>query len=434
MLEDEGSDSFSSSQTSISGDEDVEMENDVRSFREKWEHVFDDDQNVLCVDQDDSLFNMAMEEDFINQDDAILENSGEILTKTKKITVSNADSSYYERQKGYVFAVDASEEISALDELVRRDRKAREKRDVVNTLRKNEREMRCEEMKTRKDAQVVIARYVRIWFRGRVCASVMMQKFVRGFLARASLSRKVTCVIRLQRRWRVFLFRTYRINAALLIQNSFRAFMIAKKMQKERKQNSAATVMQKYERRRAALYRFKVHVRKVQLVQKCVKRWINKRNVAVQIIQRSFRAFMYKRYLGTYAIVIQSRFRGYRVRKAFASVLRETANLPTLSDSSSSYSDFDDDLTDDYTTYNNSKQSNDINDIGADSFYFTGLLSVDISGLDADIHALKKKQRLDDEAAKTKQKLLFASAYTKKFEKRFERKHSRISALRSRYR
>ena len=143
---------------------------------------------------------------------------------------------------------------------------------------------------------------------------------------------------------------------------------------------------------------------------------------------------MYKRYLGTYAIVIQSRFRGYRVRKAFASVLRETANLPTLSDSSSSYSDFDDDLTDDYTTYNNSKQSNDINDIGADSFYFTGLLSVDISGLDADIHALKKKQRLDDEAAKTKQKLLFASAYTKKFEKRFERKHSRISALRSRYR
>lgn len=146
MLEDEGSDSFSSSQTSISGDEDVEMENDVRSFREKWEHVFDDDQNVLCVDQDDSLFNMAMEEDFINQDDAILENSGEILTKTKKITVSNADSSYYERQKGYVFAVDASEEISALDELVRRDRKAREKRDVVNTLRKNEREMRCEEI------------------------------------------------------------------------------------------------------------------------------------------------------------------------------------------------------------------------------------------------------------------------------------------------
>ena len=239
----------------------------------------------------------------------------------------------------------SSDELSAFGAIVRKEREERVKREVLNTLRKNEREVEFAEVKTRSKAQRVIAKYSRKWFHRRVIASLEVQRYARGFLTRIQLKRTMTMIVRVQRRWKLVLLIRSRTNASVCIQNAFRTYLRRKNLEKERKENAAATLIQTHVKRFIATREYTILRRKVSVVQACAVRWICKRKRAVELIQKIFRSHAERKRLGKYAIRIQAAFRGYRVRRRFAAILdlngTETHEdlLPTLSDDS--FDDFD---------------------------------------------------------------------------------------------
>ena len=356
---------FSSSLDSGNDDDAMAGVEDLRLLREKWSMAFapfeDEDDESEVLERDDPL---ARDEQSTNR-------MREIMLEQKDTKTKSEENGAMETASGETGTCDEqrqllSDELSALGAIVRKEREERVKREVLNTLRKNEREMEFAEVKARSNAQRVIAKYSRKWFHRRVIASLEVQRYARGFLTRVQLKRTITMIVRVQRRWKLLLLIRLRTNASVCIQNAFRTYLRRKNFEKERKENAAATLIQTHVKRFIATREYTILRRKVSVVQACAVRWICKRKRAVELIQKIFRSHAERKRLGKYAIRIQAAFRGYRVRHRFAAILDSNGTethedlLPTLSDDS--FDDFDV-IEEEYTASNTASLLDD-------AFYF----------------------------------------------------------------
>ena len=163
-----------------------------------------------------------------------------------------------------------SDELSALGAIVRKEREERVKREVLNTLRKNEREMEFAEVKARSNAQRVIAKYSRKWFHRRVIASLEVQRYARGFLTRVQLKRTITMIVRVHR-WKLLLLIRLRTNAS--VHSKRISYVFTKEnFEKERKENTGGGIQAHV--KRFVPREYTILRRKVSVVQACAVRWI----------------------------------------------------------------------------------------------------------------------------------------------------------------
>ena len=418
------------------------VDEELRLFREKWSTVFaaeekeeDKEEEEEMLERDHHLVcDERTKRSFIKRTD---EEDGVKNEECGTVDATAAD-------EGTTGKCDdqqslASDELSALGAIVRKEREERVKREVMSALRKNERELEYVRAKARNDAQRVIAKHARIWFYRRTDASLTMQRHARGFLARVRLKHKTTMVVRIQRRWKFVLFVRLRTDACVIVQTAFRAHISRKKTEKEKMENAAATRIQTHVKRLIAMRRYAILERKIRTVQACAARWIRKRKRASQIIQKSFRSYVETKRLGKYATRVQAAFRGYRVRRRFAAILDSNAYgadddvLPTLSE-------YDSDTENDDFVDKNDDKENEIEMISDDAFYFARLSAplprnadnARHDELHADILALRTK-RIRDQNMQTKMnEANLRSLYETRFKKNAQNRKEfrRVRALR----
>lgn len=418
------------------------VDEELRLFREKWSTVFaaeekeeDKEEEEEMLERDHHLVcDERTKRSFIKRTD---EEDGVKNEECGTVDATAAD-------EGTTGKCDdqqslASDELSALGAIVRKEREERVKREVMSALRKNERELEYVRAKARNDAQRVIAKHARKWFYRRTDASLTMQRHARGFLARVRLKHKTTMVVRIQRRWKFVLFVRLRTDACVIVQTAFRAHISRKKLEKEKMENAAATRIQTHVKRLIAMRRYAILERKIRTVQACAARWIRKRKRASQIIQKSFRSYVETKRLGKYATRVQAAFRGYRVRRRFAAILDSNAYgadddvLPTLSE-------YDSDTENNAFVDKNDDKENEIEMISDDAFYFARLSAplprnadnARHDELHADILALRTK-RIRDQNMQTKMnEANLRSLYETRFKKNAQNRKEfrRVRALR----
>ena len=435
--------SFAYSEDESEEDSRTTVDEELRLFREKWSTVFAAEEK---------------EEDKEEEEEEMLERDHHLVcderTKRSFIKRTDEEDGVKNEECGTVDATAAdegttgkcddqqslaSDELSALGAIVRKEREERVKREVMSALRKNERELEYVRAKARNDAQRVIAKHARIWFYRRTDASLTMQRHARGFLARVRLKHKTTMVVRIQRRWKFVLFVRLRTDACVIVQTAFRAHISRKKLEKEKMENAAATRIQTHVKRLIAMRRYAILERKIRTVQACAARWIRKRKRASQIIQKSFRSYVETKRLGKYATRVQAAFRGYRVRRRFAAILDSNAYgadddvLPTLSE-------YDSDTENNAFVDKNDDKENEIEMISDDAFYFARLSAplprnadnARHDELHADILALRTK-RIRDQNMQTKMnEANLRSLYETRFKKNAQNRKEfrRVRALR----
>ena len=434
--------SFAYSEDESEEDLRTTVDEELRLFREKWSTVFaaeekeedkdkeeeemlERDHHLVCDERTKrSFIKRTDEEDGVNEECGTVD-----ATAADEGTTGKCDD-----QQSL-----ASDELSALGAIVRKEREERVKREVMSALRKNERELEYVRAKARNDAQRVIAKHARIWFYRRTDASLTMQRHARGFLARVRLKHKTTMVVRIQRRWKFVLFVRLRTDACVIVQTAFRAHISRKKLEKEKMENAAATRIQTHVKRLIAMRRYAILERKIRTVQACAARWIRKRKRASQIIQKSFRSYVETKRLGKYATRVQAAFRGYRVRRRFAAILDSNAYgadddvLPTLSE-------YDSDTENNAFVDKNDDKENEIEMISDDAFYFARLSAplprnadnARHDELHADILALRTK-RIRDQNMQTKMnEANLRSLYETRFKKNAQNRKEfrRVRALR----
>ena len=435
--------SFAYSEDESEEDLRTTVDEELRLFREKWSTVFATEEK---------------EEDKEEEEEEMLERDHHLVcderTKRSFIKRTDEEDGVKNEECGTVDATAAdegttgkcddqqslaSDELSALGAIVRKEREERVKREVMSALRKNERELEYVRAKARNDAQRVIAKHARKWFYRRTDASLTMQRHARGFLARVRLKHKTTMVVRIQRRWKFVLFVRLRTDACVIVQTAFRAHISRKKLEKEKMENAAATRIQTHVKRLIAMRRYAILERKIRTVQACAARWIRKRKRASQIIQKSFRSYVETKRLGKYATRVQAAFRGYRVRRRFAAILDSNAYgadddvLPTLSE-------YDSDTENDDFVDKNDDKENEIEMISDDAFYFARLSAplprnadnARHDELHADILALRTK-RIRDQNMQTKMnEANLRSLYETRFKKNAQNRKEfrRVRALR----
>ena len=434
--------SFAYSDDESEEDSRTTVDEELRLFREKWSTVFaaeekeeDKEEEEEMLERDHHLVSdERTKRSFIKRTD---EEDGVKNEECGTVDATAAD-------EGTTGKCDdqqslASDELSALGAIVRKEREERVKREVMSALRKNERELEYVRAKARNDAQRVIAKHARKWFYRRTDASLTMQRHARGFLARVRLKHKTTMVVRIQRRWKFVLFVRLRTDACVIVQTAFRAHISRKKTEKEKMENAAATRIQTHVKRLIAMRRYAILERKIRTVQACAARWIRKRKRASQIIQKSFRSYVETKRLGKYATRVQAAFRGYRVRRRFAAILDSNAYgadddvLPTLSE-------YDSDTENDDFVHKNDDKENEIEMISDDAFYFARLSAplprnadnARHDELHADILALRTK-RIRDQNMQTKMnEANLRSLYETRFKKNAQnqKEFRRVRALR----
>ena len=434
--------SFAYSEDESEEDLRTTVDEKLRLFREKWSTVFaaeekeeDKEEEEEMLERDHHLVcDERTKRSFIKRTD---EEDGVKNEECGTVDATVAD-------EGTTGKCDdqqslASDELSALGAIVRKEREERVKREVMSALRKNERELEYVRAKARNDAQRVIAKHARKWFYRRTDASLTMQRHARGFLARVRLKHKTTMVVRIQRRWKFVLFVRLRTDACVIVQTAFRAHISRKKLEKEKMENAAATRIQTHVKRLIAMRRYAILERKIRTVQACAARWIRKRKRASQIIQKSFRSYVETKRLGKYATRVQAAFRGYRVRRRFAAILDSNAYgadddvLPTLSE-------YDSDTENDDFVDKNDDKENEIEMISDDAFYFARLSAplprnadnARHDELHADILALRTK-RIRDQNMQTKMnEANLRSLYETRFKKNAQNRKEfrRVRALR----
>ena len=433
--------SFAYSEDESEEDLRTKVDEELRLFREKWSTVFaaeekeeDKEEEEEMLERDHHLVcDERTKRSFIkrtDEEDGVNEECGTVdATAADEGTTGKCDD-----QQSL-----ASDELSALGAIVRKEREERVKREVMSALRKNERELEYVRAKARNDAQRVIAKYSRKWFYRRTDASLTMQRHARGFLARVRLKHKTTMVVRIQRRWKFVLFVRLRTDACVIVQTAFRAHINRRKLEKEKMENAAATRIQTHVKRLIAMRRYAILERKIRTVQACAARWIRKRERASQIIQKSFRSYVETKRLGKYATRVQAAFRGYRVRRRFAAILDSNAYgadddvLPTLSE-------YDSDTENNAFVDKNDDKENEIEMISDDAFYFARLSAplprnadnARHDELHADILALRTK-RIRDQNMQTKMnEANLRSLYETRFKKNAQNRKEfrRVRALR----
>jgi hypothetical protein len=433
--------SFAYSEDESEEDLRTTVDEELRLFREKWSTVFaaeekeeDKEEEEEMLERDHHLVcDERTKRSFIkrtDEEDGVNEECGTVdATAADEGTTGKCDD-----QQSL-----ASDELSALGAIVRKEREERVKREVMSALRKNERELEYVRAKARNDAQRVIAKHAQKWFYRRTDASLTMQRHARGFLARVRLKHKTTMVVRIQRRWKFVLFVRLRTDACVIVQTAFRAHISSKKLEKEKMENAAATRIQTHVKRLIAMRRYAILERKIRTVQACAARWIRKRKRASQIIQKSFRSYVETKRLGKYATRVQAAFRGYRVRRRFAAILDSNAYgadddvLPTLSE-------YDSDTENNAFVDKNDDKENEIEMISDDAFYFARLSAplprnadnARHDELHADILALRTK-RIRDQNMQTKMnEANLRSLYETRFKKNAQNRKEfrRVRALR----
>lgn len=434
--------SFAYSEDESEEDLRTTVDGELRLFREKWSTVFaaeekeeDKEEEEEMLERDHHLVcDERTKRSFIKRTD---EEDGVKNEECGTVDATAAD-------EGTTGKCDdqqslASDELSALGAIVRKEREERVKREVMSALRKNERELEYVRAKARNDAQRVIAKHAQKWFYRRTDASLTMQRHARGFLARVRLKHKTTMVVRIQRRWKFVLFVRLRTDACVIVQTAFRAHISRKKLEKEKMENAAATRIQTHVKRLIAMRRYAILERKIRTVQACAARWIRKRKRASQIIQKSFRSYVETKRLGKYATRVQAAFRGYRVRRRFAAILDSNAYgadddvLPTLSE-------YDSDTENNAFVDKNDDKENEIEMISDDAFYFARLSAplprnadnARHDELHADILALRTK-RIRDQNMQTKMnEANLRSLYETRFKKNAQNRKEfrRVRALR----
>ena len=402
--------SFAYSEDESEEDLRTTVDEELRLFREKWSTVFAAEEKETEEDKEEMLerdHHLVCDErtkrSFIKRTDEEVGVKNEECGTVDATVADEGTTGKCDDQQSL-----ASDELSALGAIVRKEREERVKREVMSALRKNERELEYVRAKARNDAQRVIAKHARIWFYRRTDASLTMQRHARGFLARVRLKHKTTMVVRIQRRWKFVLFVRLRTDACVIVQTAFRAHINRRKLEKEKMENAAATRIQTHVKRFIAMRRYAILERKIRTVQACAARWIRKRKIASQIIQKSFRSYVETKRLGKYATRVQAAFRGYRVRRRFAAILDSNAYgadddvLPTLSE-------YDSDTENDDFVHKNDDKENEIEMISDDAFYFARLSAplprnadnARHDELHADILALRTK-RIRDQNMQTK--------------------------------
>ena len=417
------------------------VDEELRLFREKWSTVFaaeeketeedkeemlERDHHLVCDERTKRSFEKRTdEEDGVKNEECVTVDDA---TADEGTTAGKCDD-----QQSL-----ASDELSALGAIVRKEREERVKREVMSTLRKNERELKYVRAKARNNAQRVIAKHSRKWFYRRTDASLTMQRHSRGFLARVRL--KTTMVVRIQRRWKFLLFVRLRTDACVIVQTAFRAHISRRKLEKEKMENAAATRIQTHVKRFIAMRRYAILERKIRTVQACAARWIRKRKRASQIIQKSFRSYVETKRLGKCATRVQAAFRGYRVRRRFAAILDSNAYgvdddvLPTLSE-------YDSDTENDDFVDKNDDKENEIEMISDDAFYFARLSAplprnadnARHDELHADILAMRTKHIRDQNMQTKMNEANLRSLYETRFKKNAQNRKEfrRVRALRS---
>ena len=419
------------------------VDEELRLFREKWSTVFaaeeketeedkeemlERDHHLVCDERTKRSFEKRTdEEDGVKNEECVTVDDA---TADEGTTAGNCDD-----QQSL-----ASDELSALGAIVRKEREERVKREVMSALRKNERELEYTRAKARNDAQRVIAKHSRKWFYRRTDASLTMQRHARGFLARVRLKHKTTMVVRIQRRWKFLLFVRLRTDACVIVQTAFRAHISRRKLEKEKMENAAATRIQTHVKRFIAMRRYAILERKIRTVQACAARWTRKRKRASQIIQKSFRSYVETKRLGKCATRVQAAFRGYRVRRRFAAILDSNAYgvdddvLPTLSE-------YDSDTENDDFVDKNDDKENEIEMISDDAFYFARLSAplprnadnARHDELHADILAMRTKHIRDQNMQTKMNEANLRSLYETRFKKNAQNRKEfrRVRALRS---
>lgn len=434
--------SFAYSEDESEEDLRTTVDEELRLFREKWSTVFaaeekeeDKEEEEEMLERDHHLVcDERTKRSFIKRTD---EEDGVKNEECGTVDATVAD-------EGTTGKCDdqqslASDELSALGAIVRKEREERVKREVMSALRKNERELEYVRAKARNDAQRVIAKHARIWFYRRTDASLTMQRHARGFLARVRLKHKTAMVVRIQRRWKFVLFVRLRTDACVIVQTAFRAHISRKKLEKEKMENAAATRIQTHVKRLIAMRRYAILERKIRTVQACAARWIRKRKRASQIIQKSFRSYVETKRLGKYATRVQAAFRGYRVRRHFAAILDSNAYgvdddvLPTLSE-------YDSDTENDDFVDKNDDKENEIEMISDDAFYFARLSAplprnadnARHDELHADILAMRTKHIRDQNMQTKMNEANLRSLYETRFKKNAQNRKEfrRVRALR----
>ena len=435
--------SFAYSEDETEEDLRTTVDEELRLFREKWSTVFaaeekeeDKEEEEEMLERDHHLVcDERTKRSFIKRTD---EEDGVKNEECGTVDATVAD-------EGTTGKCDdqqslASDELSALGAIVRKEREERVKREVMSALRKNERELEYTRAKARNDAQMVIAKHSRKWFYRRTDASLTMQRHARGFLARVRLKHKTTMVVRIQRRWKFLLFVRLRTDACVIVQTAFRAHISRRKLEKEKMENAAATRIQTHVKRLIAMRRYAILERKIRTVQACAARWIRKRKRASQIIQKSFRSYVETKRLGKCATRVQAAFRGYRVRRRFAAILDSNAYgvdddvLPTLSE-------YDSDTENDDFVDKNDDKENEIEMISDDAFYLARLSAplprnadnARHDELHADILAMRTKHIRDQNMQTKMNEANLRSLYETRFKKNAQNRKEfrRVRALRS---
>ena len=434
--------SFAYSEDESEEDLRTTVDEELRLFREKWSTVFaaeekeeDKEEEEEMLERDHHLVcDERTKRSFIKRTD---EEDGVKNEECGTVDATAAD-------EGTTGKCDdqqslASDELSALGAIVRKEREERVKREVMSALRKNERELEYVRAKARNDAQRVIAKHARKWFYRRTDASLTMQRHARGFLARVRLKHKTTMVVRIQRRWKFVLFVRLRTDACVIVQTAFRTHISRRKLEKEKMENAAATRIQTHVKRFIAMRRYAILERKIRTVQACAARWIRKRKRASQIIQKSFRSYVETKRLGKCATRVQAAFRGYRVRRRFAAILDSNAYgvdddvLPTLSE-------YDSDTENDDFVDKNDDKENEIEMISDDAFYFARLSAplprnadnARHDELHADILAMRTKHIRDQNMQTKMNEANLRSLYETRFKKNAQNRKEfrRVRALR----
>lgn len=434
--------SFAYSEDESEEDLRTTVDEELRLFREKWSTVFaaeekeeDKEEEEEMLERDHHLVcDERTKRSFIKRTDEEVGVKNEECGTVDATAADEGTTGKCDDQQSL-----ASDELSALGAIVRKEREERVKREVMSALRKNERELEYVRAKARNDAQRVIAKHAQKWFYRRTDASLTMQRHARGFLARVRLKHKTTMVVRIQRRWKFVLFVRLRTDACVIVQTAFRAHISRKKLEKEKMENAAATRIQTHVKRLIAMRRYAILERKIRTVQACAARWIRKRKRASQIIQKSFRSYVETKRLGKYATRVQAAFRGYRVRRRFAAILDSNAYgadddvLPTLSE-------YDSDTENNAFVDKNDDKENEIEMISDDAFYFARLSAplprnadnARHDELHADILALRTK-RIRDQNMQTKMnEANLRSLYETRFKKNAQNRKEfrRVRALR----
>uniref|UniRef100_A0A8C3GM60 Assembly factor for spindle microtubules n=1 Tax=Cairina moschata TaxID=8855 RepID=A0A8C3GM60_CAIMO len=171
-----------------------------------------------------------------------------------------------------------------------------------------------------KAAAVIIQNHLRSWQEGRLKfmkynrtrrAIIKLQAFIQGYLVRKKISEQK------QKKLLYFIAAAYHHVSAIKIQRAYRMHLTLKLAQNH---ISSVLIIQRWFRAKMQQKRFLRDYQRIIQLQRMIRGWLNRRNDAATIIQRSIRRFLACRRNRKFAngiIKFQALWRGYSWRKSY---------------------------------------------------------------------------------------------------------------------